>query len=350
MSRLVELEHHDPDADLLVVTNMWPCERDPRYGIFVKRQVDSLRAAGVRCDVLFVRGDTSPLAYAAAALRVLRLSLGRRRRYRAFHGHGGETAVIAPFFRGPRIVSFCGDDLLGTPDAREAVSRSSRIKATVLAQLSRTLSRSVTKSRELENALPARVRERNLVLPNGVDRTTFQPVTRDEARRELGWPVDAHIALFAGDPAIARKRHALAAAACEDAAARLGTPVRLEVANTVPGAKMPLVMSAADCLLMTSSIEGSPNVVKEAVTCSLPVVSVPVGDVREVLEPVEPSWVCDPTPAALGAAVAECLTRGERSNGRERSAWLDERRIAERLLALYDEAAGPRTSPVLATG
>jgi hypothetical protein len=57
--------------------------------------------------------------------------------------------------------------------------------------------------------------------------------------------------------------------------------------------------------------------------------------VREVLEGVTPSFVCDATGEALGAALVECLREGRRSNGRERSTWLDEGRIAERMLELY---------------
>jgi glycosyltransferase involved in cell wall biosynthesis len=108
---------------------------------------------------------------------------------------------------------------------------------------------------------------------------------------------------------------------------------------------MPVLMSAADCLVLTSAIEGSPNVVKEAVTVGLPVVATPSGDVREVLGPVEPSWVTDATPDAVGAALAECLRRRERSDGRTTGAWLDERRIAERLLAVYADSAGVPVVP-----
>jgi glycosyltransferase involved in cell wall biosynthesis len=102
---------------------------------------------------------------------------------------------------------------------------------------------------------------------------------------------------------------------------------------------MPELMSAADCLLLTSAIEGSPNVVKEAVACGLPVVSTDVGDVAEILSDVDPSWVCAPDLAALANALVECLTERRRSNGWERSAWLGHERIVERLLRLYAELA-----------
>jgi teichuronic acid biosynthesis glycosyltransferase TuaC len=106
-----------------------------------------------------------------------------------------------------------------------------------------------------------------------------------------------------------------------------------------PPDEMPILMSACDCLLLTSSIEGSPNVVKEALMCNLPVVATPAGDVRELLESVRPSWLCDPTPGALASALVECLREPQRSNGRDTAAWLDIEEVAQRVLGLYAELA-----------
>jgi glycosyltransferase involved in cell wall biosynthesis len=75
-------------------------------------------------------------------------------------------------------------------------------------------------------------------------------------------------------------------------------------------------MNAADVLLLTSHREGSPNSVKEAMACNLPVVSVDVGDVAERLETVSPS-VVHTEDSDLTAALVELLRAGERSNGRE---------------------------------
>ena len=335
-SRLLSTEHTDTRADVLVITNMWPNEDRPDYGIFVKRQVDSLIEAGLRCDVLFIRGYRSPLAYPLAAARLAWLNL--RRRYALVHGHGGETALAARFYmRAPVLVSYCGDDLLGTPRADGTITTASRLRRSVLRVQSRLLSRTLTKSSEMGEALPARVRARNAVVPNGVDRELFTPTDRAAARTALGWDPDERVVLFAADPAVERKRHWLAAAATEIAAEQLGG-ARLHVATGISPEQMPMLMSAADCLILTSAIEGSPNVVKEALMCDLPVIATDVGDVRELLEPVEPSWVCEATPEALGEALADCF--GEpfrRSNGRERSERLGSKEIAARVLALYDE-------------
>lgn len=338
MSSLVTRERSEPGAPVLVVTNIWPHRENPAYGIFVKRQVDSLVDAGLRCDVVFIRGFRTPLAYAVAALCFLGLNL-RRRGYALVHAHEGETALAARFYlRAPLLVSYCGDDLLGTPRADGTVPARHRLRRWLIRQHSRLVSATLTKSRQMQAALPAPKREANAVVPNGVDRELFAPRDRDVARAELGWGAEERVALFAGDPAVARKRHWLALRACEDASVALG-PVRLHVASRVGPEEMPVLMSAADCLLFTSSIEGSPNVVKEALMCDLPVVSTRVGDVPELLDGVEPSWLCDADPESLGTALAECLREPRRSNGRQRSAGLASERTAARILALYEQVA-----------
>src|SRR5437588_4363743 len=170
-----------------MLSNNWPHPGEPRYGIFAKRQVDSLVSAGLRCDVLFARGFESPLAYAVAALKLLRLSIARRSKYRLVHAHSGETFLpCLLFLRGARIVTFYGDDLLGTPRADGSPTRMSRIKRVVLRQLSRFATATVTQSRQMESTLPKSVQRRNAVIPSGVDPEFFRPVDRDAAREKLG--------------------------------------------------------------------------------------------------------------------------------------------------------------------
>jgi teichuronic acid biosynthesis glycosyltransferase TuaC len=337
--RLLTFERVDPDADVLVVTNGWPNDDDDSYCVFIKRQTEALVEQGVRCDVLFIRGYRSALAYPLAALRLAAWSLRSRRRYRLVHAHSGEGALAAAFYRrAPLLVSYLGDDLLGTPDLYGHVSFPWRVRRAVVRQHARLARATITKSREMEAALPTAVRGRNTVLPNGVDTDVFRPQDRAAARRELGWPHEAPVALFAANPCVPRKRFWLAEAAVEYARKELDD-LRLEIAYGVTPDRMPLLMNAADCLLLTSSIEGSPNVVKEALMCNLPVVATAAGDVTELLEAVSPSFVCESSDVALGRALVECVRRRQRSDGRERSARLDGAVVAGRLLELYADLA-----------
>ena len=96
MSRkaLVTVEHEDPAAEVLVVTSGWPNEDNDTYCVFIKRQMESLMRRGVRCDVVFIRGDRSPLAYIVAAMKLAWWSVRRKcRSYRLVHAHSGEAAL-----------------------------------------------------------------------------------------------------------------------------------------------------------------------------------------------------------------------------------------------------------------
>jgi glycosyltransferase involved in cell wall biosynthesis len=110
----------------------------------------------------------------------------------------------------------------------------------------------------------------------------------------------------------------------------------LIVAWRIPHAEVPLYMSAADALLFTSMQEGSPNVVKEALACNLPVVSVAVGDVAERIQAIEGCELCqDERPEAIAAALERVLRRGQRINSREAVRNLDENLITKRVINIY---------------
>jgi teichuronic acid biosynthesis glycosyltransferase TuaC len=339
ISRLLTLEHTDPDARVLMVTNMWPRDGDARYGIFVKRQVDSLIKEGLRCDVLFIRGYRSPLAYVLAALTLFAWNWLPGRRYALVHCHGGETALAARFYlRAPVLASYMGTDLLGKPRAEGTVPLRHRVRRWLVRRHARFLTATVTMSREMDGVLPSRARASNTVIPQGVDPSAFRPIARDEARRTLGWDESERVALFVADPAVERKRYWLAEAGCELAKEQI-EDLQLRVAANVPPDEVPIRMSAADCLLLTSTYEGSPNVVKEAMMCNLPVVATAAGDVAELLSQVDPSFVCDATPESVASGLLRCLSQPTRSNGRAASAHLGWLPLARRMLAAYVELA-----------
>jgi glycosyltransferase involved in cell wall biosynthesis len=327
----------DPDAQVLVVTNMWPEPERPVYGIFAQRQVESLRAKGLRCDVLYLRGYLSPMVYPTAAAFFALRSLLWRRRYRLVHVHAGETSLAARFYVGPpMIVSYCGDDVLGDPREDGSIPAASLVRSWVIRAVSRFFAATITKTQQMHDRLPAKTQRHNAVIPNGVDPRIFRPLDMSEARATLGWSMDERVVLFAGTrPDSPRKRRALAEAAVRVCESKLGERVRLHVVASTPPEQMPILMNASDCLLLTSSIEGSPNVVKEALMCNLPVVATPAGDVETLLQGVEPSFVCPPDSDALGGAVASCVRSGSRSNGRTVAAWLNADNVALRVLELY---------------
>jgi glycosyltransferase involved in cell wall biosynthesis len=323
---------------------MWPDADRPLYGIFVKRQIDALQEKGIRCDVIYLRGYVSTTVYALAALRLLWASVSWRGRYRLVHVHAGETGLAARCFVGPpMIATFHGDDILGDRRVDGTKPLISRVRSALVRAHAWLFTATVAQSEEMHRSLRGRARRRNSVIPCGVDASSFRTINRSAARRSLGWPEYEPVVLFvAMRPNRPSKRLWLAEAAIAEASAHYG-PIRLHVAGATAPDEVPLLMNAADCLLHTSCLEGSPNVVREALMCNLPVVATSSGDVEQLLSGVEPSFLCPPEPAALGDALVDCLTRGTRSNGRDRkAAELSSEATTERLLDLYEQLGLPR--------
>ena len=179
------------------------------------------------------------------------------------------------------------------------------------------------------------------MIPSGIDTKTFCPQPRDDARAMLAWDPKERIVLFNGMNRVL-KRPDLARAAVEVARRRCG-PVRLmELDGTQSPDVIPVMMNAADCLILTSDYEGSPNVVKEAIASGLPVVLRDVGDVRQRLANVEPSKLAGDTAEELGEALAEILQCHARSNGPLVARDFSIDAIARKIVAVYETAIGGR--------
>ena len=105
------------------------------------------------------------------------------------------------------------------------------------------------------------------------------------------------------------------------------------------------LMYNCHALLMTSKTEGSPQVVKEAMACGCPIVSVDVGDVAERTSGVEGCYVVSTRePKDIAEALQKALAFGRRTNGRERiiEMGLSNEQVAKRLEIIYENVLAKR--------
>jgi glycosyltransferase involved in cell wall biosynthesis len=97
-------------------------------------------------------------------------------------------------------------------------------------------------------------------------------------------------------------------------------------------------MCAADAVLMTSFSEGSPQVIKEALACGCPIVSVDVGDVKERIEGVDGCYVGQTREAKeLAKLLTMALQYESKTEGRERIEidGLNNSHVADQLFGIY---------------
>jgi len=93
--------------------------------------------------------------------------------------------------------------------------------------------------------------------------------------------------------------------------------------------------NAADLLLITSTSEGSPNVIKEAMACNCPIVSADVGDVRDLIGDIEGCYTTTYEPEDVAEKIRMAIDFGKRTNGRHNIFHLDSDRVANRIVNIY---------------
>lgn len=192
------------------------------------------------------------------------------------------------------------------------------------------------------------VRNYSLV-PCGVNLTDDQLLTREEARKQCTMrnaqcamdKGSGPIILFAGafdnavkDAPLAQKAVSLLHA---QGAMRNAQLVELRGYSRQ---EVNLLMCAADCLLLTSKREGSPQVIKEAMACGCPIVSVDVGDVADRIAGIDGCYlVRTRDPREIASQITKALDYKGKTLSRQRiiDCGLSNEQVAQTLIHLYQE-------------
>lgn len=304
---------------LLVVTNLYPTPEDMSFGTFVDEQVKVLRVRGVEVDVLFVNGRKNRLNYLWGPLRLWKMMLSKK--YDLIHAHYVLAGVIARCqLTTPLIQSFHG---AGEMEGWQGWLCK---RLSVLVD-----GATVTSKRHHADLGMADAR----VVPCGADMELFRPMPKDECRRKLGLSLEEKLPLFAGAQR-PEKRVPLIKEAVS-LVAKDNPKVRLLLASGIPHAEIPIWMNAADCLILASDWEGSPVVIKEAMACNLPVVTVDVGDTAEVIDGVEGCWLSEQTAVDLATNINSALAFEGHCGGREAISKISLDHTIESVLKLYED-------------
>ncbi len=297
---------------------------------FFAEQVRVLKRNGVTVDTVSVPGDAPRSA--SSYLRFYPQVLGAvTNTYDVVHANYGLTAPFAlaqP--QRPVVLSLWGGDLMGE---YQWLSK----------RCARHCAATIVMTEEMNQILDTPA----TVIPHGVDLQRFEPQPQRAAQQAVGWDPEATHILFPYSPDRTVKNYPLAKRVVDSVRPTHDGRLELHVLDGVAHDRMSAYMNAADLLLFTSRREGSPNVIKEALACNLPIVSTDVGDVRKRLAGVSPSAVCR-SEAELVTAVERVLADGRRSNGRETVSALSLERMGDRLIEIYesvtDATAGEKHS------
>lgn len=174
-----------------------------------------------------------------------------------------------------------------------------------------------------------------IIIPNGIDLDKFKFIEKKIARNKVNFSNKKHI-IFVAYPSVYIKNYKLAKKAYDLLDKK---NIELNVVCAVTHSLIPYYMYAADALLLTSFSEGSPNVIKEAMACNIPIVSTDVGDVKEVIGNTEGCFITTYDPKDVAEKIKLALDFGKRTTGRNRikSLGLDEDSIAKKIIDLYKQ-------------
>lgn len=182
----------------------------------------------------------------------------------------------------------------------------------------------------------AKPKKKYALLPCGIDIIDLQLTERSEARQKLNLSEAKKYILFAGAFDNVVKNAPLAK---EAVSLMQDDKVELLELKGYSREEVTLLMCAVDAFLMTSFTEGSPQVIKEAMACGCPIVSVDVGDVKERTEGVEGCYVAESRePQELSELLKKALSFEGKTKGREKILveGLDNRKVAAELRSVYE--------------
>ncbi len=328
-----EVQSSDKKYRILTVTGIYPTEERPHAGTFVKAMVDVLVAQGHKVEIVHPGPGPSPLRYLSATLQVFFKTLTKR--FDIVNGHYGLWCLTARMqWTTPVVATYLGDDLLGTVMASGRYSKKSLLVVRISQWLGQYVEVVHVKTEQMKKAS---LRADAFVLPSGVNFDLFQPQPQEEARAKLGWHQDRYYVVFANNPAIPVKNFPLAQEAIKCLHTR-GIDAELVVANGLPQSTIVQYINASNALILTSVAEGSPNVVREAMACNVPVVATNVGDVAAVLAKTEGCSVCSHDANTLAEGLEKALKHTRRTTGRADTAHLAIQELVKQMEIMYELA------------
>lgn len=270
--------------------------KNGHYAPFIKEQVEAIEKQGVECRFFGVDGKgiigyLRHLPKLTKAIREFRPDI--------IHAHYGLCGLLANLQRRiPVVTTYHGSDI-NNPRAFRLSKRSIRLSRFNI----------FVSQKNLDVVQP---RKDFALIPCGINLDEYPIIEKSEARRKMKLDRASKYVLFAGAFDNPVKNASLALSAMkqvpEAELLELKGYSRTQVAH---------LMQAVDALLMTSLTEGSPQVIKEAMACGCPIVSVDVGDVKTRISGLNGCFISDRSIDDIAASLQKALAFVERTSGRD---------------------------------
>ncbi|WP_170916739.1 glycosyltransferase [Dyadobacter psychrophilus] len=312
---------------VLFITNMFPVADYIYFGIHVKEQIESLQKYNdVDAEVFFINGRESKANYMDSVLKIRsKIQTGN---FDLIHIHYGISGLFLLFFT-PSI------PVVITLHSGELYRKKGWINHILQKRLTMAVVKKVSKIVVLNDDMSRLLsvyKNKLAKIPCGTDLTIFK-VSQVEKRS------DKIVIGFPGNKARKEKNYLL----FNEIVSTLRLSHEVEVIEFHNLSRNDVVrnLHRLDLLLMTSTVEGSPQIIKEAMAANKAIVSTSVGDVADLLKNVSNSHVLNSFNAndfikPINDVIA--LPSDKRiSNGRDKilAMGLDTKRVADSVYQLY---------------
>ncbi|SFE10910.1 Glycosyltransferase involved in cell wall bisynthesis [Lentibacillus persicus] len=354
---------------ILVISTMYPSDKHPSFGIFVKNQVEALRERGYSVEVAAVKNPGATLLalflkYTLLVAQVVFLLLLKGKSYDIVHAHyvypSGKLALLfKKMFRSRVIITAHGGDLDKMPAKGNFFFRQTK-------QVLSGADAIIAVGEKLKDDMINRFntdKTKITVLNMGVDRDVFKPV--NDARKRIGLNPSALVVLYAGN-LIRAKGIAELISACHhlkkkhpDLELHLVGPekepsfsqqIKTDISQSEyihchpPQNQQTLAewLSAADVFVLPSHMEGFGLVALEAMACHTPVVGSDVGGLSYLLRDgagvlVEPGSIQSLMQGIESVLTNQTLQNELISNGERKAQSYHEAKMVGELIDLYHQ-------------
>lgn len=283
----------------------------------IKNQGESLRNNGIDVDYFTIKGRG--LAGYLKNIPMLRKYI-REGNFNIIHAHYSLSGIITSLSTNkPVIVSLMGSDIKASFFYKYVIKFFCDFKWGSV----------IVKSKRMKNDLRF---SGAYVVPNGVDFKKFKFIEKDVAQKKVGFDNNKKHIIFVASMNQSVKNFDLAQKAYKLLDSK---NAELNIVSFVDKDIMPHYMNAADVLIMTSFWEGSPNVVKEAMACNLPIVSTDVGDVKEIIKGTQGCYITSYDEVDISKKLEIVLKKNKRTNGRNNVKHLGINNIAKKIIKIY---------------
>ena len=312
---------------ILYVTNMYPNENDSNYGIFVKEQIDAIEK--IRCldkVVYVIDGKNGFKEYIKSVFKINRLI--HQREFDIIHIHYGLSGLFLLLGRVkvPVLMTLHGGDI--------QAEQGKTIQVALTKKILKRCNFAITLNERMNEITKSFIPNTEIV-PCSVNTNLFNESLKKEKRE-----TDVVKILFPSARSRIVKDYPLFQRTCEVLRQQYNLNVEEYYFEGFSRQQVAELFNQMDILLMTSVSEGSPQVVKEAMACNLPVVSTNVGDVKVLLNGVKNSYVANTRDAnELANLVYKSLyEEKEGISPRDKiiKLGLDDDSIAKKIISIYN--------------